>query len=102
MDAIDRLSLRWQFESFTKEFQDQCWSQMLEEFTKAWKFKKNRTYIQQRIKECDKSRPDLFLEDNFYLSLRDQGSAFYADWSAFDGRKTKKEVYIGPEQYMCM
>ena len=28
----DKLALRWQFESATKEFQDKYWKQMLDEF----------------------------------------------------------------------
>lgn len=101
MTATEHLFLRWQFEFFTKEAQDQYVNQMVEEFAKAWKWKKNRSFIQQRVKDLSALRPDLFIEDEMYLSV---GSSLYSDWSTYDERKKKKipEVYIGPETWMCM
>lgn len=108
MDAIDRLALHWQFESFTREFQDESYNDMLEEFADAWRYKRNRTYIQMRIKELHECRPDLLIIQRF-LNLFDKNPNsttididFNRDWSKFDGRKTKKEVYIGPEAYLQM
>jgi len=99
MTAIDRIALRWQFESFTKEAQDQYVNEMIEDFVKAWKWKKNRSFIQKLVNDFDVRRPDLFIKDEMYLSV---GPSLYSDWSAFDERKTRKEIYIGPERWMCM
>lgn len=35
MNTVDRLAFRWQFESFTTEYQDSCYQQMLYDFMRA-------------------------------------------------------------------
>ena len=108
MNAIDRLALRWQFESFKPDAQEASYKYMVQEFAVAWRMKRNRAYIQMRIKRLDKCRPDLKIKDRFInliCTLKNKGMGmidFHRDWSKFDARKTKKEVYIGPEAYRQM
>lgn len=110
MNAIDRLAFRWQFESFTPEYQDSCYQQMLYDFAKAWTFKRNRSYIQMRLNQLADYRPDLLLVQRFLTNLFDKDSKHYTgdadflekDWSKYDARKTKKNVYIGPDAYRQM
>ena len=49
MNAIDRLALRWQFESFEPDAQEASYKYMIQEFVVAWRMKRNRAYIQMRI-----------------------------------------------------
>ncbi len=108
MNAIDRLAFRWQFESFTPEYQEASYNEMLADFTKAWRYKRNRSYIQMRLDQLDKCRPDLYLIERFCTNLYDEDphgfldKSFLEDWSEYDVRKTKKDVYIGPEAYQQM
>ena len=100
MTATDKLALRWQFESFTKEFQDECWKQMLDEFAAAWKFKRNRYWLKRTIERFAVARPDLPL----FLSARGQMADFdepAAVWKQY-APVPKPDVYIGPERYLAM
>ena len=110
MNAVDRLALRWQFESFTKEYQDECCDEMIKEFVDAWRFKRNRAYIKMRIDQLHECRSDLFITQKFLTDLFDKDPTntmididfFAKDWSKYDIRKTKKAPYIGPEAYLQM
>lgn len=110
MNAVDRLALRWQFESFTPEYQEASYKEMLDDFTQAWSFKRNRSYIQMRLNQLAECRPDLLLIQRFLTNLFDKDPKHYTgdidflkkDWSKYDVRKMKKEPYIGPEAYLQM
>ena len=110
MNAIDRLALRWQFESFTPEHQKASYQEMLADFAKAWTFKRNRAYIQMRLTELADLYPNLMLIQRFLTNLVNKDpfntqidiDFFARDWSKYDVRKTKKDVYIGPDAYRQM
>lgn len=63
-----------------------------------------------RLDQLDKCRPDLLLVQRFLTNLFDKDPKHYTsdvdflekDWSKYDVRKTKKDVYIGPEAYLQM
>ena len=101
MNAIDRLSLRWQFESFTPEAQESSYRQMLREFATAWHYKRNRYWIKRTldrfIKHC---RADVPIERVAKAWIPD------FDLPADTWRKyappAKPEVYIGPDAYRQM
>lgn len=111
MNAVDRLALRWQFESFTKEFQDKYCNQMIREFVDAWRFKRNRSYIQKQINRFHDCRPDLYICQKFMTELFDKDPSkdqenhfdfFERDWSKYDVRKNKTTPYIGPDAFRQM
>ena len=110
MNAVDRLAFRWQFESFTPEYQEASYQEMLADFAKAWTFKRNRSYIQMRLNQLADRYPDLMLIQRFLTDLFDKDPKHYTgdadflakDWSKYDVRKTKKDAYIGPDAYRQM
>ena len=71
MMLTDKLALRWQFESATKEFQDKYWKQMLDEFVAAWKWKHNRYWIKKTVERFSKARPDLKLKWQAHILMPD-------------------------------
>ena len=83
---------------------------MLYDFTKAWSFKRNRSYIQMRLNQLVDYRPDLLFIQRFLTNLFDKDPMHYTgdidflakDWSKYDIRKMKKAPYIGPEAFLQM
>ena len=100
MNAIDSLFLRWQFEAFTAEYQDTCWLQMVQEFAKAWHYKRNRFFVKKTLDRFQAARPDLDIALVAKQYMPDFGMP--AKWWEKYAPVEKPLPYIGPEAYLQM
>ena len=100
MNAIDRLALNWQFESFTEAYQESCYKQMIYDFAKAWHFKRNRFWIKKTLDRFAKVRPDLDIVFTAKMWMPDFGMKAET-WKIY-APAPKPEVYIGPDAFRQM